>query len=169
MPCRVSGVTTAPSEMPISTRSTRISSGDRHRPAGERSTGHRENRAGQPAGGCREPERQPAVAAKASVSDRRPQNGAAMRVLDNGADKRAFAEPGAPAPSARSARSMPRAGRLAVNGWPRAAYQSASLSGDHPLGHALASKQKIAHQCIEMAHCVRAIHAVARAARASAA
>ena len=52
MPCSVSGVTTAPSEMPISTKiAARQQRRHQHRPAGKRGGGDGQDRARQPAGG----------------------------------------------------------------------------------------------------------------------
>ena len=98
MPCSVSGVTTAPSEMPISTRRTRssgvgISIG---RPASEAAATANIEPDRKPAGIPRKPSVNPPTAATASVSARL--RAVAMWLMDDGADKMARSMPCAAAP-----------------------------------------------------------------------
>ena len=97
MPCSVSGVTTAPSEMPISTRRTRISGVGISigRPASAAPATARIEPDRKPAGIPSRPSVRPPAAANASVSAR--WRNMAVRLIDDGTDKDgAFAEPRAP-------------------------------------------------------------------------
>src|SRR5262245_9568972 len=110
MPCKVSGVTTAPSDMPMSTNIARISSvgTDIDRPARAAPATARMEPDSQPAGTPARPSTAPPTAATPSVSARWRRS--VSRFVAEGADKGSvLKEPGAPGVAAHQAGSMTRA------------------------------------------------------------
>ena len=101
------------------------------------------------------PSAEPPIAAVTSVSDRRPKT--ARRVLEDVADKAGLSRNRAHLRfglfSAINAARAPL-GQMLTD-WPSAAATRSRRCGATPVGHALASKQKIAHECIEMANCIQ--------------
>ena len=111
IPCNVSGVTTAPSDMPISTKMARINNVGISigRPASDAPATARIEPDSQPAGTPMSPSAAPPAAARASVSAR--WRTVVKRSVTDDADKtRALREPSAPCAEAHRMRSMPRAG-----------------------------------------------------------